>query len=191
MLKKIASDMTLIKSENTIVANQSAKRYIYSLVKEDSELKVDTIAINNVNDKKFVLLINIIAGESGSDNSIKYGSEFEAILDSAIIEGTETNVENTEAEENVSTDDVTPELKEFLDEYEAFINEYVDFMKKYTSASSNDVISMLSDYTDILTRYSEFAEAIDKYDTNTMSTADAAYYLAVTNRCTKKMLELY
>lgn len=187
ILNKIVTDMTFIKSENTKVANQSAKRYLYSLVKDDGEMQIDVIAINNMDSKKIVYLIKIYLGVIGSDNFNKYYSEFDRVLDSATLSGTSTNTENIKIE----VDEVTPELKEFLDGYETFINEYIDFMKKYSSASSNDTITMLSDYLDIMARYAEFVDEIDKYDTNTMSTADVAYYLDVTNRCTKKMLEIY
>ena len=85
---------------------------------------------------------------------------------------------------------VDPELKEFLDSYETFVDEYVAFMKKYME-NPNNVMSMLSQYTEIMTKYEDFAKKIDKYDSSSMSTEDAKYYLEVTNRCTQKMLDIY
>lgn len=85
---------------------------------------------------------------------------------------------------------VDPDLKEFLDSYEDFVDDYVDFMKKYLADPMN-VLSMLSEYTDIMNRYEDFSAKLDKYDSSKMSTLDAQYYLEVTTRCTQKILEIY
>ena len=87
----------------------------------------------------------------------------------------------------VNDDQVNPDLKEALDSYEAFMDEYVEFMKSYQE--SGDATSMLQDYTDYLQRYSEFTRKIDKLDTKDMSSADYAYYIDVTARVSKKLLE--
>ena len=70
------------------------------------------------------------------------------------------------------------------------MDEYVDFMKKYMADPGN-AIAMLSEYTDIMVKYEDFAEKVDKYDSDSMSTEDAKYYLEVVNRCNQKMLEMY
>lgn len=88
-----------------------------------------------------------------------------------------------------SEDTVNPELKEFLDSYEACINEYVDFMKKYTS--SDDVMGMLADYTNIMSKYADFTKKMDNINEDDLTGADLAYYVEVTSRCTQKMLEIY
>lgn len=99
--------------------------------------------------------------------------------------------EKTEEENEAKTEDgVDPNLKAFLDSYEEFVDEYVVFMKKYMADPGN-AISMLSEYTRMMEKYGDFAEKVDKYDSNSMSTADAKYYLEVTNRCTQKMLDIY
>ncbi len=85
---------------------------------------------------------------------------------------------------------VDPELKAFLDSYEAFMGEYVEFMKKYSNNPS-DALAMLSEYTKFMEKYAEFAEAVEKYDSEDMSPEDAKYYLEVINRCNMKMLEVY
>ena len=88
---------------------------------------------------------------------------------------------------DTKTGGVDPELKAFLDSYEEFVDEYVEFMKNYM-ANPLDVGSMLGDYTDMMTKLADFETKLDKYDTDDMSTEDAAYYLEVTTRCTQKML---
>lgn len=92
--------------------------------------------------------------------------------------------------EATTADGVDPDLKAFLDSYEEFVDEYVAFMKKYM-ADPNNATSMLSEYTEIMEKYDDFAETVEKYDSSDMSTADANYYLEVTTRCSQKMLDVY
>lgn len=89
-----------------------------------------------------------------------------------------------------TADGVDPELKAFLDSYEEFMDEYILFMKKYMNDPGN-AVTMLGEYASIMEKYGEFAEAVEKYDEREMSTADAKYYLEVTNRINQKMLDLY
>ena len=81
---------------------------------------------------------------------------------------------------------VDPDLKDFLDSYEAFVDEYVVFMQQYSKNPSD--LSLLAKYPDIMQKYNDFAVKVEKYDTETMSTEDAAYYIEVTSRCSRKML---
>ena len=89
-----------------------------------------------------------------------------------------------------TADGVDPELKAFLDSYEEFMDEYIIFMKKYMDDPGN-AVTMLGEYASIMEKYGEFAEAVEKYDEKEMSTADAKYYLEVTNRINQKMLDIY
>lgn len=97
---------------------------------------------------------------------------------------------DTESKSTQTVDGVDPELKAFLDSYEEFMDEYILFMKKYMDDPGN-AVSMLGEYASIMEKYGEFAEAVEKYDEKEMSTADAKYYLEVTNRINQKMLDLY
>lgn len=97
---------------------------------------------------------------------------------------------NREAESAQASDGVDPELKAFLDSYEEFMDEYILFMKKYMEDPGN-AISMLTEYASIMEKYDDFAKKVDDYDEKDMSTEDAKYYLDVTNRINKKMLDLY
>ena len=74
-----------------------------------------------------------------------------------------------------------------MDAYEAFYDEYLAFMKKYTSGEG-DVLSMLTDYTNMMSKLDEWSEKIDKIDESTLSPADDAYYLLVTLRVSQKMI---
>ena len=81
---------------------------------------------------------------------------------------------------------VDPELKEFLDRYEDFVDSYIEFMKEYQKNPTD--MNLLLKYTSILQEYAEFAAAIEAYDDEDMSEADALYYAEVTLRCSQKML---
>ena len=95
--------------------------------------------------------------------------------------------ETTEAETNKDSGLVDPALKAYLDSYEAYIDEYIDFMKKMNDDPSD--LTVLAEYADMMVKYNEFAEAIDKYDPDTMTPADSAYYYLVINRVNAKLLE--
>ena len=68
------------------------------------------------------------------------------------------------------------------------MNEYVDFMEKYTGADPGSMVSMMSDYYRILTRYTEFEEKMDAWDESELNGAETAYYLEVMNRVNQKLL---
>lgn len=107
---------------------------------------------------------------------------------------TDTSDEATEASEAtednaLETGGVDPDLKAFLDSYEKFMDEYIEFMQDYMNNPTD--MALLGQYADMLQKYSDFEQKADKYDSNNMSTADAAYYLEVTNRINQKMLKIY
>ncbi len=52
-------------------------------------------------------------------------------------------------------------------------------------------LTLLGEYADMLQKCEDFETKANAYDTNSMSTVDAAYYLEVTNRITQKMLKIY
>ena len=87
-----------------------------------------------------------------------------------------------------SVDGVDPELKEFLDSYEDFVDDYVAFMKKYYKNPTD--LSLLSEYSEFLQKYTEMASQVDDFDINEMSEKDYDYYLEVTSRCTEKLLSV-
>lgn len=71
------------------------------------------------------------------------------------------------------------------------MDKYVAFMKKYSSNPGN-AISMLSEYTDMLSEYTKYVDKIDAYEKkkNEMSKEDLKYFMDVTNRVEKKMLDI-
>ncbi|MDD5823979.1 MAG: hypothetical protein PUD55_06160 [Firmicutes bacterium] len=96
--------------------------------------------------------------------------------------------------DNSGSDDSAPagvsaELKDFLDEYELFVDEYIEFMQKYENANESDLMAMMNDYMDMIERLESFEDKLDAYDENEMSDADLEYYLEVTARIEKKLLD--
>ncbi len=49
---------------------------------------------------------------------------------------------------------------------------------------------MLSEYTELLSQYNTYMDKVSKIDEDELSSADLAYYLDVTNRVNKKLLEV-
>ncbi len=88
----------------------------------------------------------------------------------------------------VSESELRPEVKEFLDAYEVCMDEYVAFMQKYMKADPVSMVSMMGDYTRILTRYTEFAEKMDAFDESELTNAELAYYIEVNSRVSQKLL---
>ena len=76
-----------------------------------------------------------------------------------------------------------------MDSYEKFIDEYVVFMKKYKASNGTD-LSLISDYSKYMTKYAEMMEKFEKWESSDMNTKEAAYYLEVQTRVTKKLLEV-
>ena len=58
-------------------------------------------------------------------------------------------------------------------------------MQKYENSSNT--AAMLADYTVMLAKYASFTEKLDRYDSDTMSAADSAYYLEVVTRVNQKL----
>lgn len=107
-------------------------------------------------------------------------------------ETTETKSENTSAEQTDSSqpEGIRPEFQEAMDSYEAFFDEYVSFMKEYENASQDDVLDMMDEYTDYLKQYTETLSKMEALDDGDLSTEEALYYAEVTNRISKKLIEV-
>ena len=178
---------SIVKKPTIIHLNEYIGVIGVGTAKEDGYSFISTVvAINNPNADEVIFLLLI-----ETDQTIfKYDADFEKIINSITPQSASENMtsESQETEEKSNkANGVTPELKEFLDSYEEFMDEYVAFMKKYQTAT--DTSSMLMDYLAFMQKYSDFSEKANAYDTNEMSTADAAYYLEVTSRVSQKLLQ--
>lgn len=99
----------------------------------------------------------------------------------------ETASSDNSNNDSVLSDVVTPSFKEMMDSYEAFFDEYIAFMEKYEN--SDDTSSMAIDYINIVSKELEWIDKIDAVDESTLTTADDLYYLEVTARVEKKLID--
>ncbi len=166
---------------------------------QDSE---GNIALTRENGDAATMVIADDEARIGSSTLVKAGEAKlpPSVNDAASQEGEGEADESDESETDSAEDaaessepfdydsEVSPDLKATLDSYEAFVDEYVEFMQTYEN--SDDVYSMLADYGDMMQRYADFASQIEALDTDSMSTADYAYYIEVTSRCSQKLLSV-
>lgn len=124
--------------------------------------------------------------------------EKENASSSSQIENTQPIVENkTEAKtpetipssDSNSNEGIGKEFKEAMDSYEEFMNEYVNFMNKYKNLNGSDA-SLISDYSKYMSKYAEVCKDFEKWESEQMSTDEAAYYIDVQTRINKKLLEV-
>lgn len=84
-------------------------------------------------------------------------------------------------------DGMRPEFKEAMDSYEEFFNEYCDFMKKFSESPGD--LTLLGEYANYMSKYSEMTEKMNALDNGEMNDAELKYYLEVTERINKKLLD--
>jgi len=105
---------------------------------------------------------------------------------------TPNNTENIKSPEDTSTDlnnGLNKEFKEAMDSYEEFMGEYVEFMRKYEKSNGTD-ISILSDYSNYMTKYADMCKDFEKWEDKELNDAETAYYIDVQTRVNKKLLEV-
>ncbi len=101
---------------------------------------------------------------------------------------TSNSTSNSTSGATSSDNSVNASFRKVMDDYESFMNKYVEFMKRYKNSS--DTMSMLAEYSTMMQDYAKFADSISSYNQNNLSTADWAYYIEVTTRVNKKLLEV-
>ena len=128
---------------------------------------------------------------SGSSNSAQtetVRTEKPRTSDKTEQSGKDDKDSSKPTEKPAASDGVDPDFRAAMDEYEAFIDEYVTFIKKYEEEGKP--VSMLADYTKMMTQYSVFAAAMAEYESEELSDADAAYLIQVNARVQTKLLTL-
>ena len=96
-----------------------------------------------------------------------------------------------DSEEQESDDDpgvLSPEFKKTMDDYEAWFDHYCEVMKKYEENPSD--LELLSEMTELLSEETKMLEEMENMDESEMNAAELAYYLEVTARIEKKLLEV-
>ncbi len=83
---------------------------------------------------------------------------------------------------------LSPEFKKTMDDYEAWFDHYCEVMKKYQDNPSD--LELMSEMTDLLSEETEMLEQMENMDQSQMNSAELAYYIEVTARIEKKLLEV-
>lgn len=131
-----------------------------------------------------LILILTLTGCSNNETSTEDGSK---AADTYEID----SEESVSPESKDFSDDsalLSPEFKKTMDDYEAWFDHYCEVMKKYEENPSD--LEMLSEMTDLLSEEAVMLEEMEKMDQSEMNTAELAYYLEVTTRIEKKLLEV-
>lgn len=107
-----------------------------------------------------------------------------------------TEPETTEQETTEPTEAQTeapsgirPEFKDAMDSYEAFYDEYCDLMAKYTKNPAD--FTLLTKYMDMLSKVDEMDKKFAAWDQSDMSKEELKYYLEVTARVQKKIVDMF
>ena len=116
-------------------------------------------------------------------SSADYLPDWEKVLSSRKT----TEVSEPESDDS-DTGLISPEFKKTMDDYEAWFDHYCEVMKEYNENPSD--LELLSEMTDLLTEETTMLEQMENMDQSEMNTAELAYYIEVTARIEKKLLEV-
>ncbi len=108
-----------------------------------------------------------------------------------IEEGSDDSGSDSDSEAKVEPSDVTPSVKEALDEYEAFFDDYITFMKKYNKADASDLNEMIDEYSNYIEKYSDmYSKLIGMAGDFKVTSSDYKYYNEVLKRIEKKLKDV-
>ena len=100
----------------------------------------------------------------------------------------EETADDTTDTENSDSSLISPEFKKTMDDYEAWFDHYCEVMKKYQENPSD--MEILTEMTSLLSEEVEMLDQLENMDESEMTNAELAYYLEVTARIEKKLLEV-
>lgn len=103
-------------------------------------------------------------------------------------EPAETAEEASDEDSSADSGVLSPEFKKTMDDYEAWFDHYCEVMKKYQENPSD--LELMSEMTDLLSEETEMLEQMENMDQSQMNSAELAYYIEVTARIEKKLLEV-
>ena len=125
---------------------------------------------------------------SGKDNNITDDSSSTEDSDESLDETESEETTKEPEKEETNNGGIRADFKSAMDSYEKFFDEYVAIMKKYANNPSD--MSILSDYTKYMGKYTKMMADFEKWESEDMNAAETAYYLEVQGRITKKLLEV-
>lgn len=125
---------------------------------------------------------------SGKDNNIPDDNSSTEDSDESLDEAESEETTKEPEKEETNNGGIRANFKSAMDSYEKFFDEYVAIMKKYANNPSD--MSILSDYTKYMGKYTKMMADFEKWESEDMNAAETAYYLEVQGRITKKLLEV-
>ncbi len=137
--------------------------------------------VRNKEDLKTVRSVEIQKSDEEDESEVKSEPEGEAAKE-------EKAKENPKSRDK-SVDGMRPEFKKAMDSYEEFMTEYCEFMKKYGESDGTD-LGLVADYANYMSKYAEWVKDFEGWDDGEMNTEEAAYYLDIQNRISKKLIEV-
>lgn len=190
--------MTLVNSQTVEYMGMPGYSYDYDGTITDVPTTMDVDAFLDADGGLVYECTYMEIGEYDRDTATDYGNMMRnaqwanASAETETSRGSDfaTPTEESSASSSSDGSGVTPEIKEALDSYEELMNSYCEFMERYQNASSAEALSMLGDYTKMLSQYTDAMSALSEIDQGSLDADDLAYYLDVTNRVTKRLLEV-
>ena len=135
-----------------------------------------------------LLLVLMMTACGGSDS--QEPAREEKVTDSATLTEAETADSGSGDDASGDSDSavLSPEFQKTMDDYEAWFDHYCEVMKKYQENPSD--AELLSEMTDLLAEETTMLEQMENMDQSEMNSAELAYYIEVTARIEKKLLEV-
>lgn len=152
----------------------------------DIEIDEDSLSDNGITDIADIFHVELSLEIRISDYDDIDSPVISVVFGDAVSAAVEDAADTEEVRLNDESEGVTPDFKAAMDAYEAFFDEYISFMQSYEE--SDDILGVISDYTDYMTQYADFMVALDAIEEDDLSAADLAYYTEVTARISQKLL---
>ena len=134
-----------------------------------------------------ILALKACSGGSGSDEAT-VDNAAETTEDYEVAEDEDQSSSEADVDSDADDSILSPDFKETMDNYEAWFDHYCEVMKKYQENPSD--MELLAETTDLMAEEAKVMEEMENMDESEMNTAELAYYLEVTARIEKKLLEV-
>jgi hypothetical protein len=144
-----------------------------------------------------ILALKACGGGSDSDkatvdNTAETTEDYEVAEDEDQSSSDTSDTADTDVDSNADTDAddsiISPDFKKTMDNYEEWFDHYCEVMKKYQDDPSD--MALLAETTELLAEEAKIFDEMENMDESEMNTAELAYYLEVTARIEKKLLEV-
>lgn len=174
----------MLLSQEILLANLPGEFFSYSIINEyDVQVHMYGAFAYNTDESELLVIALSIARDEDFTNY------FMQIIDSAKpigqIELTDNSAPPSTPSSNAPSG-IRPEFKKAMDSYEEFFDEYIIFMENFRKSSNP--ASMMADYTNYMTKYTETITAMNNIDDGTLSNEELAYYIEVQSRISGKLL---